>query len=150
MAVVWACKHYHIYVYAKPVHIFTEHKPLTHIHSYPKARPSVCIERRALPLQPYSVTILFKSGKDIPTDYLSGHPPPPTKMFNREERIAVEYISYLATNNIPKAISMEELTQERVRDETLQAAIAALRTNKWNIVTYHRWMTTLSMPCREF
>ena len=39
LAVVWACEHFHLYVYGQPVKIFTDHKALVSIYGNPKSKP---------------------------------------------------------------------------------------------------------------
>ena len=41
LAVIWACEHFHIYIYGKPVTVVTDHKPLTHIFNNPNSKPNV-------------------------------------------------------------------------------------------------------------
>ena len=45
LAVVWACEHLHLYVYGKPVTIYTDHKPLVSIYDNPSSKPPTRIER---------------------------------------------------------------------------------------------------------
>ena len=37
LAVVWACEHLHLYVYGKPVTVYTDHKPLVTIYGNPNS-----------------------------------------------------------------------------------------------------------------
>ena len=74
LAVVWGCEYYHIYIYGKPVTVNTDHKPLIAIYNNPQSKPPAIIERWALRLQPYQVTVLYKNGQDNPADYMSRHP----------------------------------------------------------------------------
>ena len=53
LAVVWACEHLHLYIYGKPVTVYTDHKPLVSIYDNASSKPPARIERWALRLQPY-------------------------------------------------------------------------------------------------
>jgi len=37
LAVVWACEHFHIYIFGKPVTIYTDHKPIVSIYGNPNS-----------------------------------------------------------------------------------------------------------------
>ena len=69
LAVVWACEHLHLYVYRKPITIYTDHKPLVTIYGNPSSKPPARIERWALRLQPYQITVKYRRGETNPADY---------------------------------------------------------------------------------
>ena len=58
LAVVWGCEYYHLYIYGKTVTVNTDHKPLMAIYNNPQSKPPARIERWALRLQPYQVTVV--------------------------------------------------------------------------------------------
>lgn len=131
LAVVWGCEHYHLYCYGKPVTVYTDHKPLTSIFSNPLSRPTPRIERWSLRLQPYQPTIVYAPGSDNPADYTSRHPSKQTQPTSREEKVAEEYVNFISTHAVPKAISLEEVKRETLNDYTLQRVIESLRNNNW-------------------
>ena len=131
LAVIWACEHFHIYIYGKPVVIYTDHKPLVSLFGNPRAKPPARIERWSLRLQPYDAIIRYRAGFDNPADYLSRHPVGDRKVSSREEKIAEEYINYISVNGIPKAMSLKDVKRETIKDPTLQAVSSALQTGKW-------------------
>ena len=63
LAVVWACEHLHLYVYGKPITVYTDQKPLVTIYGNPSSKPPARIERWALRLQPYQITIKYRRGE---------------------------------------------------------------------------------------
>jgi transposase InsO family protein len=132
LAVVWACERFHIYVYGKPVTILTDHKPLVHIYGNSRSKPPARIERWAMRLQPYDATVKYRAGADNPADYLSRHPTHSDMQSSREEKIAEEYVNYISTNCIPKAMSIESVRHATRTDITLQGVIAAIQTGKWH------------------
>ena len=130
LAVVWACEHFHIYIFGAPFIIYTDHKPLTTIFNNPRAHLSARIERWAMRLQPYAITVQYRPGHDNPADYLSRHPVNQTPS-GREEKIAEEYINYLVETATPRAMSVDEVASETTNDATLRAVIKSIQTNHW-------------------
>ena len=131
LAVIWSCEHFNIYIYGQPVTVFTDHKPLVVLFGNPKCRPSPRIERWTLRLQPYDVDIQYRAGHDNPADYMSRHPVKICQSSSREEKIAEEYVTYLAMNAIPKAMTLAEISTATKSDCTLQAVISSLlKTNQ--------------------
>ena len=59
LAVVWACEHLHLYIYGKPVTVYTDHNPLVSIYNNPQSKPPARIERWALRLQPYQISVEY-------------------------------------------------------------------------------------------
>uniref|UniRef100_H2ZZ81 Gypsy retrotransposon integrase-like protein 1 n=1 Tax=Latimeria chalumnae TaxID=7897 RepID=H2ZZ81_LATCH len=131
LAVVWACEHFHIYVYGTPFSVYTDHKPLVAIYGNPKSKPPACIERWLLRLQPYDVTVVYREGKDNPTDYISRHPAKGTKLASREEMIVEEFVNYVALHMVPVALTLEDIKSAISSDPTLQAVARAISTGKW-------------------
>ena len=138
LAVVWACEHFHLYVYGKPVEVYTEHKALVAIYDNPKSKPPARIEQWALRLQPYQLTVRYRKGEENPADYMSRHPPKQAAQpASRQEKVAEEYISYIATTSTPKALKPDEIAAATARDSTLQAVIIAVHTGKWFAAANH-------------
>jgi len=130
LAVVWACEHFNIYVYGKPFSVCTDHKPLVSIFSNPKTHTSARIERWCMRLQPYDVTVTYQRGSDNPADYMSRHPTL-NKANSREQKIAEEYINYISSHAIPKAMTVKEVATATARDNTLQHVIKCLDSGIW-------------------
>jgi len=73
LAVVWACEHYSMYLKGAPCFlVVTDHKPLTTI--WEKKQPPLRVECWGLRLQPFKMKIVYRPGKDNPSDYMSRHP----------------------------------------------------------------------------
>ena len=128
LAVVWACEKYHLYVYGKPFTVVTDHKPLEPLYNDPRSKPPARIEQWALKLQPYNFTVMYRAGKDNPADYMSRHPSITTQQSSREAKVAEEYINFVTTNAVPKALSVDEIKSATKGDSSLQATIAS---QKW-------------------
>ena len=132
LAVVWACEHLHLYVYGKPVTIYTDHKPLVSIYDNPSSKPPARIERWALRLQPYQVTVKYRRGDINPADYLSRHPTKHAAETSRQQKVAEEYVSYLTTNSTPKALKTQDIEAATQSDATLQAVAEAITKGNWH------------------
>ena len=134
LGVVFACEHFDMYVNGTPIKIYTDHKPLTHMFgkNAHKKTLSPRIERWAMRLQPYELTMIYQPGIQNPADYLSRHPQTaPSGDNTRAEKIAEEYVSYIVDALTPKAMSLEIIAAETKKDKTLRAVLEALRTNNW-------------------
>ena len=129
-AVVWASEYFHLYVYGKPVEVYTDHKALVTIYENPKSKSPAQLERWALRLQPYQHTVRYRKGEQNPADYMSRHPSKQAQPVSRHEEVAQEYISYIGTTTTPKALKLDEIAAATARDSTLQAVITAVRTGK--------------------
>ena len=74
LAVVWACEHFHIHIYGKPVTVYTDHKPLISLYGNPNSKPPARIERWSLRLQPYSANIVYIVGSNNPATIFYNRP----------------------------------------------------------------------------
>ena len=131
LAVVWSCEHFHLYVYGKPITVYTDHEPLVHIYNKPRSKTSARLERWSLRLQPYQVTVAYRRGIDNAANYMSRHPTKCTKTSSRQEKIAEEFVDYITDTSTPKAISFQEITNATRLDPTLQAVMNAITTGNW-------------------
>ncbi len=131
LAIVWSCEHFHLYLYGGRFAVFTDHQPLVTIFSNPASKPSARLERWSLRLQPYDVTIRYQPGTENPADYLSRHPLRNVTSNSRQEKVAEEFVNFLAETSTPKAISLTDLKSATRNDATLQAVMKAVQTGKW-------------------
>ena len=131
LAIVWACEHLHLYIYGKPLTVYTDHKSLVSIFGNPSSKPPPRIERWALRLQPDQLTVHYRKGDGNPADYLSRHPSKQTNAASREQKIAEEYVHYIATTSTPKALTVSEIEEVTIADATLQAVLKAIETGNW-------------------
>ena len=130
LAVVWSVEHFHLYVYGTQFSVVTDHKPLIGIFKNHKQTPAR-IERWKLRLMPYDCKLIYRPGRDAenPADFMSRHP-----SFSQldEQNLAEDYVNFVCTNAVPKAMTVEEIKQETKEDVELQAVIKAVETDQWN------------------
>ena len=76
------------------------------------------------------VTVRYRKGDENSADYMSRHPSKQAQPVSNQEKVAEEYISYIATTSTPKVLKLDEIAAATARDSTLQAVITAVRTGK--------------------
>ena len=132
LAVVWACEHLHVNIYGKLVTVYTDHKPLASIYGNPSSKPPARIEGWALRLQPYQITVKYRRGEVNPADYLPRHTAKRRAETSGQQKVAEEYVSYLATSSTPKALKTQEIETATQDDATLQAVAEAIVKGSWH------------------
>ena len=137
LAVVWACEHLHLYIYGKPITVYTNHKPLVAIYSNPSSKPPARIERWTLRLQPYQITVKYRRGETNAADYLPRHPKLNAAQTTREQKVAEEYINCLATTSTPEALKTQDGEAATQADATLQGVAEAVAKGNWHLVVKH-------------
>jgi len=130
LAIRWAIRRFHLYLYGSKFRVVTDHKPLLPLFNNTSSKPPARIEKWIIELQGYDFELEYQPGKENPADFPSRHPI--QKASEKEESEAEEYIAYIAANAAPKAISIEEVSQETEADPTLQAVRQALKTGQWH------------------
>ena len=131
LAIVWACEHFHLYLFDEPVTIFTDNKPLVTLLGNPKSKLPMRLERWMMRLQQYKPVIKYQPGATNPADYISRHPSSPAAATSEEEMIAEEYVNFIADETIPKALRREEVLEATLEDATLTAVKELQITNRW-------------------
>jgi hypothetical protein len=109
--------------------LITDHKPLEVIYGSKSAKVSARIERWILRLQPYTFKVVYKPGATNPADYLSRHP---IQSNNKQQLLTEEYVNFIASNSIPKAMTIDEIIAATNLDRSLQGLRAAIKLNKWD------------------
>ena len=130
LAVVWGVDHFHLYVYGAQFSVVTDHKPLIGIFKNHK-QTSARIERWKLRLMPYDCKLIYRPRRaaENPADFMSRDP---SSSQLDEQNLAEDYVNFVCTNAVPKAMTLEEIKQETKEDMELQAVIKAVETDQWN------------------
>ena len=131
LAIMWACEHLNMFVMGQEFDLYTDHKPLLPMFNNPKSKPPARIERWMLRMQPYQVNVKYRPGANNPADYLSRHTPSVIKASTQEERRMEEYVNYIATTSVPKAMTLAEIEASTEHDAVLKAVITAMKTGNW-------------------
>ncbi|XP_068675612.1 uncharacterized protein [Montipora foliosa] len=113
---------------SEPVTIYTDHKPLVSIYSNPSSKPPARVERWALRLQPHQITVKC----------LLRHPTKHAGETSRQQKVAEEYVSYLATTSTLKALKIQSIEEATQSDATLKAVAEAIAKGNWHHVVKHR------------
>ena len=130
LAIVWAVKHYLLFLYGANFTLITDNKPLEVIYGSSKSKPLARIERWVLRLQPYDFTVVYRSGTDNSVDYMSRHPSKSST--RKQEHITEAYVNFVARNAVPKAMTLEEIQQATNNDQAMKGLRASIRLNQWD------------------
>ncbi len=106
LAIVWAVEKLHIYLYGSHFRLITDCKPVQLIFDNPKSKSPARIERWNLRLQSYDFEVVHTRGSQNPSDFLSRHSIPDEE---GKTSLAEEYVHFLATNAVPKAVTLDEI-----------------------------------------
>ena len=73
LGMVFACEHFDMYVNGTLIKIYTDHKPLTHMFGKNAHKKTLShrIERWAMRLQPYELTMIYQPGIQNPKQIIS-------------------------------------------------------------------------------
>ena len=117
LAIKWACTHFRLYIYGKPVRIITDHKPLEAMWKNRKSRPPPRIERWMINLQEYNITVVYSPGEGNPADFMSRHP---LNSKSTDETQTTEYVRFVLESARPKALTLKQIREETKKDQELQ------------------------------
>ncbi|XP_018402108.1 PREDICTED: uncharacterized protein K02A2.6-like [Cyphomyrmex costatus] len=65
LAIAFACKRFHYYIYGRQVVVESDHKPLEAIFAKPLNKCPARLQRIRLMLQPYDIRVQYKPGKEL-------------------------------------------------------------------------------------
>ena len=132
LAIVWAMERLQIYLRGGKFTLYTDCKPIELILGNPKSKPPARIERWNLRIQDFDFDIMYTKGHDNPSDFLSRHPCSETE--NTHEMPAEQYVNFLTTHAVPKAMTIQEIQEATKSDKTLQRLIEIIHTQAWSSI----------------
>ena len=117
LAVVWACEHFHVYLYSIECELYTDQKPLATIYSN-KSKPCARIERWILRLQPYSFKVKYLPGEKNIADSLS-------RLLQEENqadltvahKVLDVFVQFVAVTSTPRAMTTRKIEEASAEDE---------------------------------
>ena len=65
LGIAWGCQKFHQYLYARPVHVESDHKPLESLFKKKLSSAPHIIQRMMLKLQMYDLTVSYKPGREM-------------------------------------------------------------------------------------
>ena len=131
LAVHWAIKRFHLYLFGKNFTVVSDHKPLLPMFNKPSSKPPARIERWILNLQQYRFTVKYELGKDNPADFPSRHPVDHKENNDVSDCDASQYVSFITRHSIPRAMTLEEVDAASENDHVLKAVRYALKSGQW-------------------
>ena len=166
LAIVWAVKRLHTYLYGSSFTLYTDCKPIELILNNPRSKTSARIERWNLRLQEYCFHVVYTKGQQNPFDFLSRHTVNGSDT-GQHEQSAERYVNFINYHSIPKATTLDEIKVATCNDATMQHLIAILRNaqllesvtkatntlpsnvNKADLVHFHRLRNELVVTDKE-
>ena len=134
LGITWSIERFQVYLYGMNFTVLTDHKPLINIFKPNHKSPSARMTKWLLRLQPFKFTVEYQPGTQNASDILSRSP-------NKEDTSetdclsneAEQYISYVAENSVPKAMTLEEIENESSKDELFQKIRQYIHEDKWPV-----------------
>ena len=130
-AVEFSTRRNHIYLYGLRHYIVsTDHKPLLLIYNSYRAEIPPCILKHKLQLQGYSFDAIYEPGKDNPTDNKLRHPLPHSTSNDKALRDIHKlqlYVDAVIRDDLPAAITLEQLKEATEEDPVLQQLMHAIQ-----------------------
>ena len=123
LAIVWGIEHFHLYLYGKEFTLITDHKPLEVIYGSKSAKYQL------YRTMAFTFNVVYKPGATNPADYLSQHL---IQSSHKQQHLTEEYVNFIASNSIPKTMTMDEIITATNSDRSLQGLRAAIKINKWD------------------
>ena len=132
LAVVFACKRFHQYVYGKHITIESDHKPLEAIFKKPLSQAPSRLQKMVMQLQAYDITLVYKKSAEMHiADALSRAYPPDITDEQFERDIAAEHFIHLMSSESYVTDRKLKAIQEEIKtNETMQLLVQQIQS-RW-------------------
>ena len=129
LALLFGTTKNHIYLYGLPSYTAsTDHQPLLPLYSLHKPDMPARLLRHKLQLQGYNFDLVYEPGETNPSDYMSRHPQPTAARPQEPgDDPLVLATNILIRQDMPKAISTDEIVQATLDDPVLQQLSASIQ-----------------------
>ena len=130
LAVVFACKRFHQYVYGKHIRIESDHKPLEAIFKKPLSQAPSRLQKMLMQLQAYDITLVYKKGTEMYIADASSRANPPDITDEQFERdIAAEHFIHLMSSESYVTDRKLKAIQEEIKtNETMQLLVQQIQS----------------------
>lgn len=128
LAIVFGCERFHQYVFAKKIHVESDHQPLESIFAKPLDKCPARLKRMRLRLQAYDIKVVYKPGKELfLADALS-------RSFLKDDvstLVETESQICMLIENLPMTETKKDLFKTEIeKDDDLQTIIRYVK-NGW-------------------
>lgn len=149
LAIVWAVKHFYMYLFGTKFTIMSDHLPLKYIfgprEKLMSKRMITRAEAWALQLQPFQFSIEFVPGKKNIADIFSRLMNTVDEPF--EENSPCFLAAVTSWNNEGDIVSVKDVREATEKNDELQNVIKALQTGNWSsdLIKYRAFETELNV-----
>ena len=129
LAVVFACKRFHQYVYGKTITVEGDHKPLEAILKKPLSQAPSRLQKMLMQLQAYDINLVYKKGSEMYiADALSRAFPPEIIPEQFEEDIASErFIHLMSSESYVTDRKLQTIKDEIQSNATMQLLVQQIQ-----------------------
>ena len=125
---VWGIDKLPLYLHHTNFDVIVDHMPLTFIFDA-KNRRSPRVERWQIKLQGYSFDVIYKKGSKNIAYFISRiH----ANNIEGNSKVTERHVNFVTNNAVPYSMSINEIIQESLKDDTITRIKHALCSNKWD------------------
>ena len=124
-----------MYTLGTPVEIVTDHKPLIPLYNAASRPKNLRVDRHRTKLLPFNYTLIHEPGESSPCDYGSRHPTSHHITREEETEWCIEddsdiFVNRVISDNLPHAITIDELKEESRADPQIRDLMANIGTGR--------------------
>ena len=124
-----------MYTLGTAVEIVTDHKPLIPLYNSATRPKNLRVDRHRTKLLPFTYTLVHEPGESSPCDYGSRHPTSHQITTVEETEWCIEddldvFVNRVISDNLPHAITIDELKEECAADPQIRDLVASIGTGR--------------------